>query len=61
MDMCMLDVSAVPDAAPGDEVTIFGSGADGAPTAAELAEICGTIPYELMCAVSPRVPRLWVK
>ncbi len=61
MDMCMLDVSAVPDAAPGDEVTIFGSGADGGPTAAELAEICGTIPYELMCAVSPRVPRLWTR
>ena len=56
MDMCMADVTDVPDAAVGDEVTIFGAD----PTVTELAELAGTIPYELLCAVSPRVPRVYL-
>ena len=60
MDMCMLDVTDVPGVRPGDEVTVFGAGEDGGPTVKELADLAGTIPYELMCAVSPRVPRVYV-
>ncbi|GHV07332.1 alanine racemase [Clostridia bacterium] len=57
MDMLMLDVSAVPTAQRGDTVTLFGS---GGPAVRELAGLAGTIPYELLCAVSRRVPRIYV-
>lgn len=58
MDMCMLDVTDLPEVRPGDVATVFGSGADGEPTASELAELAGTIPYELTCGISPRIPRI---
>ena len=60
MDCCMLDVTDVPDAAVGDEVTIFGCGDSGELTVAEVATLAGTIPYEILCGISPRVPRLTV-
>ena len=59
MDMCMLDVTDVPGVAAGDVATVFGSGEDGAPTVSELAQLAGTIPYELLCGVSLRVPRIY--
>ncbi len=60
MDMCMVDVTGAPDVKAGDVATIFG--ADGKETISvnELAEKAGTISYELLCAVSPRVPRVYV-
>lgn len=57
MDMCMLDVTDVPEIAIGDVVTVFG---DGAPVQT-LADTLGTITYELLCAVSPRVPRVYLE
>ena len=60
MDMCMVDVTDLPGVRCGDVATVFGPGTQGEPTAAELAKIAGTIPYELLCAVSPRVPRVYV-
>ncbi len=56
MDMCMLDVTDVPDVAMGDTVTVFG---DGVPLQ-NLADAMGTITYELMCGVAPRVPRVYL-
>ena len=56
MDLCMVDVTDLPDVRVGDEVTVFG---DGRPIE-ELAELAGTITYELTCAVSPRVPRVYL-
>lgn len=56
MDMCMLDVTDMPDVRVGDIVTVFGS----AISADEQAEKAGTISYELICAVSPRVPRIYI-
>ena len=53
MDMCMLDVTDLPQVGRGDVVTVFGEDAP-IETAADLA---GTVQYELLCAVSPRVPR----
>ena len=41
--------------------TVFGCGDDGAPTVAELAALAGTIPYELLCGVSLRVPRIYTE
>lgn len=56
MDMCMLDVTGTP-AKVGDVVTIFGED----PTAAELARILDTIPYEIMTSLPRRVDRVVVK
>ena len=53
MDMCMIDVTDLPEVKSGDEVEIFGKNV----LCAEDAAACGTIPYELLCAVSKRVPR----
>ena len=57
MDMVMADVTQIPDCAPGDEVTFFGEGFAGSLDA--LARSAGTITYELLCAVSERVPRIY--
>jgi hypothetical protein len=55
MDMTMVDISGVPDVEVGDLVTIWGK---ELPTE-EQAKNAGTISYELMCSVSPRVPRVY--
>ena len=60
MDMCMLDVTDVPQAKEGDVVTIFGRDGDEYISVAEQAKQAGTISYELLCAVSPRVPRIYI-
>jgi len=54
MDMLTVDVSDLPDVAIGDEVVLWG---DGGPTADDVAHAAGTISYELMTAVTARVPR----
>lgn len=56
MDMCMVDVTGI-DAKVGDTVTIFGED----PTVTELADILGTIPYEIMTSVPRRIDRVIVK
>ena len=59
MDMCMIDVSGVPEAKPGDVVTIFGYDDDGTLLPCErLARAQGTINYELLCQISKRIPRI---
>lgn len=54
MDMCMVDVAGL-DIAPGDEAEVFG---EKVPVE-DLAALAGTIQYELLCAVSPRVRRIY--
>ena len=56
MDMCMVDVTDYPEIRPGDVATVFGR----ALSASEQARKADTIPYELLCAVSQRVPRVYV-
>ena len=62
MDVTTLDVTAAgtPDrpVAPGDEVVIFGP-ADTEPDLQELADLAGTLPYELLTRLSPRVRRIF--
>jgi alanine racemase len=63
MDMCMVDVSAVPGVKLGDEVVLLGAqGADPRAriTADELAAWAGTITWEIFCGISKRVPRVYV-
>ena len=57
MDQTMLDASNV-DCKLDDEVTVFG--VEDGNTAADLARACGTIPYEIICAVGERVPRAYL-
>lgn len=57
MDMCMIDLTDRPGVDVGDEVTIFGRDND----LDRMAEAAGTIPYELTCAVSKRVPRVFCR
>jgi len=57
MDQCMADVTAIPEAAVGDEVVLLGGQGEEFIGADELAGWAGTISYEVMCAVSPRVTR----
>jgi alanine racemase len=52
MDMIAVDVSSLPPIRVGDEVTLWG---EGLPVE-EIARHAGTIPYELLCGVSQRVP-----
>lgn len=59
MDQCMLDVTDFPLAQAGNIVVCFGNGNDGEPTAEDLARWGGTISYEVLCAISKRVPRLY--
>lgn len=57
MDMTMVDLSGLPEVHVGDAVELFGRHQ----RVDDLADILGTIPYELTCAVSKRVPRLYMK
>jgi alanine racemase len=56
MDMLAVDLSPTPSAGIGSEVTLWGRGPGGAVLAIDdVAFAAGTIGYELMCAVAPRV------
>jgi alanine racemase len=57
MDMITVDLTPVPDACIGSEVTLWGLAANGAVLPIdEVAAAAGTVSYELMCAVAARVP-----
>ncbi|WP_287965560.1 alanine racemase [Diaphorobacter sp.] len=57
MDMLAVDLTPVPGAGLGAEVTLWGRAANGAALPIdEVAQAGGTIGYELMCALAPRVP-----
>ena len=58
MDQLMVDLGPSPDVRLYDEVVLFGAD-DDAPTAEELANLADTIPYEITCAISKRVPRIY--
>lgn len=57
MDMSMIDLTDLPGVQVGDEVEVFGRRA----RVDDLAALAGTIPYELTCAVSKRVPRVYLR
>ncbi len=57
MDVTLVDLRSAPQAEPGDEVTLIGEGLD----ATRMAVRCGTIPYEVLCGISKRVPRIYRK
>lgn len=60
MDQLMIDVSDV-EANAGDIVTLIGTDGNDSITADDIAELCGTIGYEVVCGISKRVPRIYIK
>ncbi len=56
MDQLSVDVSGIDGVVQGDEVILFGNELP----VEEIAELCGTINYEIVCGISPRVPRVMV-
>ncbi len=59
MDMCMVDVTEVPGARVGDVVTVFGA-EPGAISVCDLADQLQTIPYEILCGINKRIPRIYL-
>lgn len=57
MDVCVIDITDVGEVKTGDEVTVFG----GLVSVGELAALNRTIPYEIFCGLSKRIPRVYVK
>jgi alanine racemase len=58
MDQVMVDVTGSPRARVGDDVVLIGRQGRAEVRAAELARLCGTIPYETAANLSARVPRV---
>jgi alanine racemase len=59
MDQTLVDVSKVSAVKPGDEAVLIGAQGKDAITATELAGWCGTIPWEVLTAITYRVPRIY--
>lgn len=56
MDMCMTDITGL-NALPGDEAEVFGENIN----ISEIAEECGTIPYEILTSIPGRVKRVFFR
>ena len=57
MDMCMVDLTELPEVDVGSQVELFGERC----SIYQLSQAAGTIPYELLCSVSKRVPRVYLE
>lgn len=60
MDQLMADVTGIPEAREGDEVTLLGRDGEEEITMEELAAVSGGFHYEIPCVIGKRVPRLYV-
>lgn len=61
MDQIMVDVSHIPEVREWDTATVIGKDGQEEITADEIAALSGTIGYETVCLVTPRVPRIYMK
>jgi alanine racemase len=59
MDIAILDVTDLPETTPGDEVALVGSQGGETISAQEVASWLDTIPYEILCGIGSRVPRIY--
>ena len=59
MDQMMVDVTAIPDAEVGDQVTLIGADGDNTITMEQIAEAADSFNYEFVCGSSRRVPRFY--
>ena len=60
MDLTMVDVGHIPGVAVGDEVILIGANNGKSVDAVELARLGETVPYEILCGISQRVPRVYL-
>jgi alanine racemase len=61
MDQCMIDLTGITEAMIGDRVIVFGDSCEGEPHVDDVSELRGTIAHEVICNVSRRVPRVYLK
>lgn len=61
MDQILADVTGIEGVKLHDEAVCIGAQGSDEITAEEIANLCGTINYEILCAISPRVPRLYAE
>ncbi|OHC06731.1 MAG: alanine racemase [Planctomycetes bacterium RIFOXYD2_FULL_41_16] len=59
MDQCFVDVTNIKDVSVGDEVVLYGSQAQETISVESIAQQLNTIPYEVTCSISKRVPRIY--
>ncbi len=57
MDLCIVDITDIPEAKVGDEVTVIGAGLPCDVMARQL----DTIPYEILCGINKRIPRIYLQ
>ncbi|TAM83820.1 MAG: alanine racemase [Acidobacteria bacterium] len=60
MDLTLLDVTDVPGVDIGDEIILLGQSDHCSITALEIADLVGTVPYEILCSIGKRVPRIYL-
>ncbi len=61
MDQLLLDVSHIDNVEMGTEVTVFGKNGNASLPVEEIAALCPTIHYELVCVLGKRVPRVYLQ
>ena len=59
MDLTAVDIGSAPEAGAGDEACLIGRQGSEEITVGEFAAACSTIPYEALCRIGPRVPRIY--
>ena len=59
MDVCLVDLSSVPEVGPGGYITLLGREGAESIDGMEMAERCRTIPYEVLCGIGKRVARVY--
>jgi alanine racemase len=59
MDMTMVDVTNIPGIHAGEPVTVIGRDGSDRITAVDLADWLDTIPYEVLCGIGARIPRIY--
>lgn len=60
MDQFMVDLTDIPEVKIGDEVTLLGKSEDSELTVEELGELSGRFPYEFVCDLGKRIPRVFL-
>jgi alanine racemase len=61
MDLTLLDVTDIPGVDVGDEILLLGTSEHCSITALEIAQLLETVPYEVLCSIGKRVPRIYVE
>jgi alanine racemase len=60
MDLTLIDVTQITSPQVGDEVVLIGKQGDREIRAEEVGRLAGTIPYEILCRIGSRVPRIYI-